>query len=264
MSDAPEAQWGFLRAPKWIISHVAVLALVLAMIFAGIWQINRHGERSDRNDLVRARSELAAVDVASVAPAGADVSVGESEQFRRVSATGEYRLGDEVLIRNRTFEGAPGWWVLTPFMLDDGSAVAVNRGWIPAGFDADEPRPETEPPSGTVTIVGFIQPARQAEGFQVADPAEGVLSSLARPDVARLAQQLDYPLSPVVFQLAPDGFGERSGDELPFTLGLPALDAGPHASYAAQWFIFTTIALIGYPLILRRVSRGQAESLPDD
>jgi len=138
VSEAPEADWGFLRAPKWIVSHVAVLALVLAMVFAGIWQINRHGERADRNDLVRARSELAAVDIASVAPAGADDAVGESEQFRRVTATGEFRLDDEVLIRNRTFDGAPGWWVLTPFVLDDGSAVAVNRGWIPAGFDADE------------------------------------------------------------------------------------------------------------------------------
>ncbi len=264
MNEATEAEWGFLRSPKWIVSHVAVLALVLAMIAAGLWQINRHGERADRNDLVRARSELAAVDIATVAPAGADASIGDSEQFRRVSATGEFRLEDEVLIRNRTFDGAPGWWVLTPFILEDGSAVAVNRGWIPAGFSAEEARPETAPPSGMVTIVGFVQPARQAEGFQVADPADGVLSSLARPDVERLAQQLDYPLSPVVFQLAPDGFGERSGDELPFTLGLPELDAGPHASYAAQWFIFTTIALVGYPLILRRVSRGQAASLPED
>lgn len=258
------ASWSFLRSPKWIVSHVLVLALVLAMIAAGIWQINRHGERADRNDLVRARSELTAVDIASVAPAGSDASVGEIEQFRRVSATGTFRTEDEVLIRNRTFDGAPGWWVLTPFVLEDGSAVAVNRGWIPAGFESEEPRPGTEPPRGTVTIVGFVQPARQAEGFQVADPAEGVLTSLARPDIARLAQQLDYPLSPVVFQLAPDGFGERESDELPFTLGLPALDAGPHASYAAQWFIFTTIALLGYPLILRRVSRGQAESHPDD
>lgn len=262
--SAAEADWGFLRAPKWIVSHVAVLALVLAMISAGIWQINRHGERADRNDLVRARSELAAVDIAAVAPAGADASIGEAEQFRRVTATGEFQVDDEVLIRNRTFEGAPGWWVLTPLVTADGTAVAVNRGWIPAGFEPGEPRPGTEPPTGTVTVVGFVQPARQAEGFQVADPSEGVLTSLARPDVARLAQQLDYPLSPVVFQLAPDDFGERSDDELPFTLGLPALDAGPHASYAAQWFIFTTIALIGYPLILRRVSRGQAESLPED
>ena len=72
--SAAEADWGFLRAPKWIVSHVAVLALVLAMISAGIWQINRHGERADRNDLVRARSELAAVDIAAVAQD--DVGIG--------------------------------------------------------------------------------------------------------------------------------------------------------------------------------------------
>lgn len=235
------------------------------MVFAGLWQIARHQDRAERNDLIRARAELVAIDIAALAPPGSGVDIGENEQFRRVVATGEFRVEDEVLIRNRTYEGAPGWWVLTPLVTDDGWAIAVNRGWIPLAFDADAERPETLPPSGTVTISGYVQPARQAEGFQRDDPSEGQLSTLARPDVERLAQQLDYEFSPVVLQLAPDDFGERTvGNELPFSLDLPPLDAGPHVSYAAQWFIFTTIALIGYPLVLRRVARGRAESVPDD
>jgi len=101
---------------------------------------------------------------------------------------------------------------------------------------------------------------RTAEGFQVADPAEGTLTSLARPDVARLAAQVNYPMSPVVVRIDPATVDAAA---LPMPLAPPPLDAGPHASYAVQWFIFSAIALVGYPTVLRRVARGRADSLPD-
>jgi len=258
--DGQAPDYRFARRPKWILSHVLVAALVLAMLGAGVWQINRHGERSDRNDVVRARSGEAPVDLASVAPPGSSADVGESQQFRRVRLMGEYRVQDEVLIRNRTFDGSPGWWVVTPFVSTDGWAVAVNRGWIPLTFDADAPRPGTEPPTGIVELVGTVHPTRTAEGFQVADPAEGTLTSLARPDVARLAAQVNYPMSPVVVRIDPATVDAAA---LPMPLAPPPLDAGPHASYAVQWFIFSAIALVGYPTVLRRVARGRADSLPD-
>lgn len=261
MSKDTTPDYSFARRPKWVLSHVLVLALLLAMLIAGVWQINRHGSRGERNELVRARVAESAVPLAMVAPPGSDPSVGDDEQFRRVTVTGEYRVEDEVLIRNRTLDGAPGWWVLTPFVTIDGWAVAVNRGWIPLNFDADEPRPGTEPPSGTIEVVGTVQPARTAEGFQVADPEAGRLSSLGRPDVARLATQLDYELSPVVLRIDPETVDLAL---LPTPLALPTLDAGPHASYAAQWFIFSAVALIGYPLVLRRVARGKASSSYED
>ena len=253
--------YSFARRPKWVISHVLVLLLIAAMLGAGFWQISRHRDRSERNDLVRVRVDEAPVALASIAAPGVDASVGEDEQFRRVTVTGRYVPEDEVLIRNRTFGGSPGWWVLTPFITDQGWAVAVNRGWIPLSFEADAARPGTEPPAGTIELVGTVQPARTAEGFQVADPAEGTLSSLGRPDVERLAQQVDYELSPVVVRLEPVASAD---DDYPVPLELPALDGGPHASYAAQWFIFSAIAIGGYPLVLRRVSRGRADSFADD
>ena len=260
MSSDTEPDYGFLRRPKWIVSHVLVAVLVGAMVVAGIWQVNRHGERSERNDVISARSEQAPVPLRQIAPPGTAVEIGDQEQYRRVTVTGSYRPEDEVLIRNRTYEGSPGWWVLTPFVTTEGWAVAVNRGWIPLTYNAGEPRPGTEAPVGRIEIVGTVQPARVAEGFQVSDPEEGRLESLGRPDVARLAEQLDYDLSPVVLRIDPESAGELAQ---PIPLSLPALDGGPHLSYAAQWFIFTLIALVGYPLVLRRVARGKAASAPE-
>ena len=44
----------------------------------------------------------------------------------------------------------------------------------------------------------------------------------------------------------------------------PELSEGPHLGYAAQWFIFSTIAVIGYPLVLRRVVMRRGKEVDDD
>ena len=44
----------------------------------------------------------------------------------------------------------------------------------------------------------------------------------------------------------------------------PPLSKGPHLSYAVQWFIFSVIALVGYPVILRRQAYGRDRSADDD
>lgn len=249
-----------IRSPRWILSHLFVVALIVAMIIAGLWQIDRHRERRDRNDTIAARSDLPPVDIADIAGPESTVDIGTDEQFRRVTVTGVYAAEDEVRVRNRTNAGAAGTWVLTPLVTDEGWAVVVNRGFVPriAGTD----NVAAPPPSGRVIVTGYVQPSRVAEGFQQSDPTDGRLDSLARPDIERLAAQVDYQVAPLWVQLElPDDYDYP---DPPWPIALPALDAGPHASYAAQWFIFTTIAIIGYPLVLRRVVRGNAESLPDD
>lgn len=250
-------------SPKWMLSHLGVVALIAAMLVAGLWQIDRHQARGERNDVIRARASQDPAELATVATVASEPDIGEQQQFRRVSVTGEYRLDDEVLVRNRTLDGAPGFWVLTPLVRSDGSAAIVNRGWVPLAFDDEQFRASVpDPPSGEVRVVGSVQPTREAEGLQRADPATGKLATLARPDVLRLGEQLSYPVVPLVVRLEPSA--EALDTSLPTELPLPPLDAGPHASYAAQWFIFTAIAVVGYPLVLRRVARGDAASLPDD
>ena len=51
-------------------------------------------------------------------------------------------------------------------------------------------------------------------------------------------------------QASPEGT-----DDWPLPLPTPDLGEGPHLSYAVQWFIFTLIGLVGYPLVLARVAQ---------
>ena len=183
--------------------------------------------------------------------------MAEARRSRRVPARGHYATAHEGAVRNRTNDGAPGRWIVTPFVAEDGGpSIAVLRGWIPLSVnDTTPPFDGVEPPSGEVEITGWAQPTQTRGWLGPTDPPTGTLAEIARLDVARIDQQTPGGLEPYYLQL------ER---QRPPTKGaiapvpLPTLDDGPHLGYALQWAVFTLIAIGGYPLILRRQVRQRA------
>lgn len=221
------------RRPIWLLGHVVALTAVLAFARLGLWQLDRLEEKRDRNRIIAERADGPAVDIA-------DVDV-ERAVFQHTRATGRFDTDDEVLIRNRSYLGTLGANVVTPLVLDDDRAVLVNRGWVP--LDTEAPAP----PEGEVTVVGLLL-ASQARGIGPKDPDDGRLAVLNRIDVERIDEQTDLDLFPLYLSLASP---EPQGD-YPIPLDPPARDEGPHRSYAIQWFLFTGIVLVGYPILLRR------------
>ena len=118
-----------------------------------------------------------------------------------MQATGTYDPAGQVLIRNRSFDSAPGYHVVTPLRLADGSALLVNRGWIPISTEVGKPPDIPAPPTGTVTVEGRVRGTQERGAFGPTDPSDGVLTELARVDVARLRQQLTYPVLPAYVEL---------------------------------------------------------------
>lgn len=248
----------FARTPKWLLSHLFVALLVGAMVMAGMWQLNRLSDRKDQNERIEARAILPEVAVETLV-VGPGYEQGADLEFRRVTATGTFDRSAEVLVRNRPLDGSPGRWALTPLVLEDGRAVLVNRGWIPNSFSPGEPRPAADPPVDSVIVKGWVRPTETASGLQVSDAPDGVLLDVARPNIARIDQQTPYNLLPIWIQADSPPLGTASSiPDLPRPIALPPLDDGPHLSYAVQWFVFSTIGLIGYPLVLRRVAAQRA------
>ncbi len=252
--------WRFLVQPKWIVRHVAVVLLVVAMVLLGFWQLRRLDEKLDLKATVEARQEEPAADVLDVVPADAEVGGADVEavEHRSVTARGTYADDDTFVVENRTFNGASGGWVLTPLVLADGSAVLVNRGFL--GFDRDGVIDPPPAPEGEVIVDGLLLESEQRGRFGASDPDEGTLAVLARVDLERVAEQVDYDVLPAYVQLVSSTPGEVNPEGAPelVPLGRPELSEGPHLGYAVQWFTFTTIAVVGYALLLRRVARDEA------
>lgn len=257
--------YDFLRRPLWMLSHVLVALLVLAMIALGFWQRARWQEVQEQSDLYRSRIDAGAVPLERVLDPALDVGdFPDGLRYRRVVATGRYDVEAEVGIRNRSQGGAPGAWVLTPLVGDDGTAVPVVRGWIPLAIaEGGPPFAGAEPPGGEVTVTGILQPSQERGTFGGEDPATGRLEDLARVDVSRFAAQLDAPVAPAWIQLdgqdPPQVAATASAAALPAPVAVELRSPWTNVSYMVQWWIFAAIAAVGYPLVLRRLARRRAQ-----
>jgi surfeit locus 1 family protein len=247
--------YAFAREPKWILSHLCVLLLVVVMILLGFWQLDRLQQKKDRNALVTARQEEPVAPVTDIVSADDPSDVGGDVRFREATATGVYDEDAQVLVRNRTFDGAPGSWVLTPLVLQDGTAIVVNRGWVPVTGE-QVLSPVAAPPPGEVDVQGLLEQTQNRGSFGPTDPSGEVLDTLSRVDLERLQEQVDEDLFPVWLQLETQ---DPPPGNQPTPVEPPELSEGPHLGYAVQWFTFTLIALVGYPIILRRRARRADE-----
>lgn len=258
--------YDFLRRPLWMLSHVLVALAVLAMIGLGFWQRARWQEVQAQSDLYQSRIDAAAVPLdEALGPDFDDVDdFTDENRYRRVVLRGRYATEDEVGIRNRSQGGAPGAWVLTPLVTDDGRAVPVVRGWIPlAVAEGGPPFEGAEPPDGQVTVTGILQPSQERGTFGGKDPETGRLEDMARVDVTRFAAQVDADVVPVWVQLdaqdPPQVAGTQGASALPIPVAVELRSPWTNISYMVQWWIFALIAAVGYPLVLRRLARRRAQ-----
>jgi surfeit locus 1 family protein len=234
----------------WI--SLLVLAGVAALCRLGIWQLDRLAQRRAINTTIDTRMEQPALPLT-----GAPVDP-EALEYRRVEARGVFDLSQEIVLRNRSLDGAPGVHIITPLRLKGSDvAVLVDRGWVPLGqAEADLRRAFGVP--GEVVVTGIVRRSQEnAGGPQDAPngPVGGRLDAWFRVDIPRIQRQIGYPLLPVFVEQQP----ARGDPALPRRTPATDLGEGPHLGYAIQWFAFATILLAGYLSIVYQQSRRPAE-----
>lgn len=239
-----------LLSPRWLIAHVVVLAIGVACILLGFWQLDRLDQRRTENRVHSTRFQERPLPLPQlVSAAGPDLATLE---FRRASFTGTYDTSREILLRSQVHQGRAGFDILTPLVPEQGPAVVVNRGWVPLEFDT-APVAAAAPAPGRLTVEGVIRPSAARTSTS---PDDGP-ATVSRVDVSRLSDRLGLELYPVYLEV----IGEGRATDLPVPGPWPDFtDAGPHLSYAIQWFSFAAVGVIGYGFLLRRaLRRGSGE-----
>ncbi|MDQ3005270.1 MAG: SURF1 family protein, partial [Chloroflexota bacterium] len=213
----------------------------------GIWQLDRLEARRAFNAQVQAMRAMPPLNLDQ----GASDTIQDME-WRAVQLRGHYDFENQIAIRNQYYGGQYGYHLLTP-LLFDGTAVLVDRGWIPADGNSapDDWRKYDE--VGEVNLSGQVrlgQGKPAIGGVADALPENGArLEIWNNADVARIAGQLPYPSLPVYIQL--DADAQDTEPPIPFQPEIE-LTEGPHFGYALQWFTFATILFVGYPFYLQK------------
>ena len=254
-----------------IVGTIAVLVVAVVCVRLGLWQLDRRGERLAQNRVVAERLEAEPVALSTLPVDTAGLG------YRRATVTGVPDGARSVVLAGRSYAGQPGVHVYTPVQLG-GGAVLVNRGWLPSADAATVELPPT-PIGREVTWEGVLMPFPDVD---LDRPAPATFRrTWFRLDQENIRGQLPYPTPPLYLQAVDlddggagrvegsgayaDGStgtagaaaGAAGGTGQPVRLAGPSLDAGPHLSYAIQWFSFAAVFLVGWAaLLLTRGSRG--------
>jgi surfeit locus 1 family protein len=224
---------------KWILSVLAI-AIAIACVLLGSWQIRRLWARQRANEIVAARRFAPEAELDSLPrdTAGA--------HFRRVHVRGIYDHAQEIIYTLRGRNGSPGVNLLTPLLRNGkDTAVLINRGWV---YSADGTTIDAQPWRETDTLNGhgFVETFPTQGPFPPPNPERP--RSFRRLDRTALTKTFPYPIANYYVVLTDSA---TSPSAPPRVEPMP-LDEGPHRNYAIQWFSFAAISIIGLGIFLRR------------
>lgn len=247
--------WRFAFSRRWF-GYLA-LALVFAAVCVGLskWQIDRTNETRAANDLITHNYHNTPRPITDVLPSLTAFSA--NQEWTTVRITGKYLPDAQLLVRNRPLNGQPGFEVLNPMLLEDGSVFVVDRGYLPTGNDQDRPDSIPEPRSGTVTTVVRLKAGEPNLAGRTG--SRGELATIHLVDVAALVDKPTYTGAYGLMVTETPAAASR-----PTALPKPELDEGLHISYAIQWVIFAIIAFFGLGYAIRQEYRLRNAEDPDE
>jgi len=247
----------FLLSRQWVILTLVALLLIPTMIRLGIWQMHRYDERTARNQLVSDALDAKPVPVETLTSPGHTVT--SKERYHSVTAKGRFDTAHEVVVRRRTnSDDEVGYHVLTPFVLNDGKVLLVNRGWIAADGPSQTAFPKIPaPPRGEITVTGRLMPDETTEASGIKDlkglPDRQIMLINSAQEAKRLGADV---LGGYIAQTAP----EPKGDTPELMGSKPGMEnAALNYAYAYQWWLFAAAVPIGWVVLVRRETRDRRE-----
>ncbi|MBB2697378.1 UNVERIFIED_ORG: surfeit locus 1 family protein [Rhizobium esperanzae] len=230
---------------------VCLVLLATALAALGTWQVQRLAWKRDL--ILRVDQRVHAAAVPASARADWDKVNAGDDEYRRVSVAGKLANDKETLVYASTALG-PGYWVMTPLMLADGTAILINRGFVPTDRRDPTTRREGQLP-GPVEITGLMR---------MTEPTGSLLQSndvaadrWYSRDVAAIAQKRGVGTVAPYF-IDADATANPGG--LPVG-GLTIIHfRNNHLLYAITWYGMAAMALALLVFVLRaEIARGRRE-----
>jgi surfeit locus 1 family protein len=223
-------------APRLLMTLLTLVVLA-GLVALGRWQLRRADEKRVLYDAFAAGNDATQTIVLATSPV---------PRYSQLEAHGHYDESRQVLIDNMvSADGRAGYYAITPFALDGGGWILVNRGWVPVGasralvpkipVNADE-----RPIRGRADKLPA--PGIQLSGRAPLGPPFPVVASFPdHADIARLLNEAAWSGAAEVILLnaqEPDGYVRNWSP--------PGFPPPRHIGYAVQWFALAAALVVIY------------------
>jgi surfeit locus 1 family protein len=213
----------FSPRPFTTLLTIVLLALLITL---GRWQLHRAAEKQVLYDSFASGTDATrTVDLGSAA----------IPRYQHVEARGHYDASRQVLIDNMVNGEQAGYFVITPFALQGGGWVLVNRGWVPLG--ASRAARPSIPVAGDARRIRGRADHLPAAGIQMGEravlqpPYPVVAAFPTRDEIATLLHEKVWTQATDAILLdaaEPDGYVRN--------WTAPGFPPMRHVAYAVQWF----------------------------
>lgn len=236
------------------ILYMLSACLIAALVTLGTWQVQRLGWKLDLIERINAR--VHAEPVAPPARAEWTALKPEDYEYRRVQLSGEFQNDKEAAVYTVTDYG-PGYWILTPLRLEDGSTVIINRGFVPTGKRLAETRQQGQI-TGSATVVGLMRAPEHGGLFlRTNDPANARWYSRNIEEIAAANGLSDTAPFYVDADATPNDGGVPIG-------GLTQLKfPNSHLSYAITWYVLALMVAVATWYVRRNMNTRRKPPVED-
>ncbi|KAA0442363.1 MAG: SURF1 family protein [Candidatus Thioglobus sp.] len=223
---------------NFMLPALLISLTLWGLVELGFWQLDRaEQKRTIENAIIAAQSS-------PPQPLSAAELLGK--EYYQVLLKGHYDSAKQFIYDNQIVNSNAGYYVLTPFVLDAGSAILVNRGFIPW--------------NGKRSKLANIQVSQQPISIQarLIKPSQRIKLKQSQPskifplliqslDIDQLSQLSGYQIVPMLAQLdasATNGFYRKWQ---PFYGSI-----NKHLGYAVQWFLMAlALSIIAAYLLIK-------------
>jgi surfeit locus 1 family protein len=218
-----------------LVPAVLTLIGIAVLVSLGNWQVRR---LAWKEALIANATQRPQGEVRDLPPPAAwpDVDIAGAE-YRPFRLTGRFLHEKEVRVFTSIADAkgehdGPGYWIVTPFALDGGGTVLVNRGFVPQDRATHQERGETL--SGEqVSVTGLLRPNEERSIFTPDDRPEEGLFFARQVDPIATATGVENPVAPFTIDLVaaetpPGGLPQAGETRMTFS--------NPHLQYAITWY----------------------------